>query len=52
MGVTVTFSVITSVAFFGAFFLTILAYTIRAGHPDNRRILATMTIVLAIISLT
>lgn len=46
-----TYGIITSVAFFGAFFLTILAYTIGAGHPDNRRILATMTLVLAIVSI-
>lgn len=46
-----TFSVITSAAFFGAFFLTILAYCIRGGHPNNRHILATMTVVLAIVSI-
>lgn len=46
------FSVITSVVFFGAFFLTILAYTIRAGHPSNRTILLTITVVLAIVSIT
>lgn len=44
--------VITSVAFFGAFFLTICSVLVRAGHPANRNILFTITVILAIISLT
>ena len=45
------FSLALSLAFFGAFFLTILAYLTRAGHPDNRRILFTITVVLAVFSI-
>lgn len=46
-----TISVIISCAFFGAFFLTILAYCFGTGHPGNRHLLATMTLVLAILSI-
>ena len=46
------FSVIMSAAFFGALFLTICSVLVRAGHPSNRNILLTITVILAIVSLT
>lgn len=46
------FSVITSAAFFAASFLTILSHLIRVGHPSNRTILLTMTVILAVVSIT
>ena len=46
------YSVIISVAFFGAFFLTVVAHLIRAGHPSNRQLLFTMTVILAVLSIT
>jgi len=45
------YSVIITYAFFGALLLTILAHTWRAGAFANRRILITLTLVLAILTL-
>ena len=43
--------VIISVAFFAAFFLTILAHLFGGGRDWNRKVLATLTLVLAIVSI-